>query len=356
MPAASRAMPAAFGHKRGRPTLLRALRWLFVSLLLFGPRGAPAVHAADAEPTAFRPPLVVVHALGPLDPQVARMACRSLLEAYPVRCKVGEGRSLPAAWAAWNPERAQLDARTLLDLLFAQGRDPAALIELDLTHVDIYEGNKPFVFGLASLTDRVAVVSLARVTTGGPQFEHRLSKLVRHEVAHTLGLHHHDDTQCVMRQDPTVGSLDTAPTAPCEGCRQHLDRRARAVARPGQADLDRALGHIVRGDVLSARATLVRSFRAGHGDLVLLEDFATVFLEGGHYDEAIEILRYVVARGPARAEVQLKLGLAFHQRGAEGDHLRAAEQLEGVLARHPEWAQLHPQLETLRAQGPVEPR
>lgn len=337
------------GRAQAWPRRVRGLAgWIGAALLSILPLPASAVHS----PPAFRPPMVVVRALGPMDPEEPRQACRRLLEAFAIRCQVGEPRALVEVFPYWNAERSQLDARATLDALFRTPRDPEGLIELDLTHLDIFEGDKPFVFGLASLTDRVAIVSLARIRNPGDKFGHRLAKLVRHEVAHTLGLHHHAERDCVMRQDPTPESLDTAPTRPCPRCHQSVQTQLARLSRPGQRHLDASRGHLVRGDLLAARAGVAAALRARIADIGLYEDFALAFLESGAHDEAIALLRYVLRRDPDRAQAQLKLAWAFQQRGRDGDHERALAQLEGVLILRPDWTRLEDQLATLRAQGP----
>lgn len=351
---AAQAIPTSPRATGGPP---RGVRAALLAMLLVWSWALARPAAADTPPTiaTVRPPMIVVRALGPMDPEDTRHACRSLLEAFPVRCQVGDPRPLVEVFAYWNHDRRQLDARGTLEHLFTSDRDPQALIELDLTHLDIYEGDKPFVFGLASLTDRVAIVSLARIHAPTERLEHRLTKLVRHEVAHTLGLHHHNLSGCVMRQDPTLESLDQAPTTPCPVCQPQLTAQLQALARPGQRLLDQTRGHLVRGDRLAARRGVVATLQAGHQDLQLYEDFASAFLDGGGYDEAIALLRYVLRRDPQRAQAQLKLAWAFQERGLEGDQQRALEQLEGVLVLRPDWTRLQAHLATLRAQGPGTP-
>lgn len=312
-----------------------------------------AMPETSAEP---RPPLVVVRALGPVPSERLRGVCRLLLAEHPVRCVVRGSRSVTDVFDAWDPERTQLDARQALDLLF-ETRSHDAVVELDVTAIDLYEDGKPFVFGLASLPDRTALLSVARLGDDDEEQERaRLRTLVRHEFGHAVGLPHHDVADCVMRQDPTVASLDGAPEGPCVVCHTSLHRQLERLARPGQIALDRARGLLVRERREEARRTLVEALWAYHPDLGLLDDFAALFYEAGQYNEAISLLRHAVERDPGRPATYVQLGLAYQRRGRDGDLARAVGMFEQALELRPDWPSVAEHLavtrEELRAQGP----
>ncbi|MCA9649341.1 MAG: hypothetical protein KC501_05500 [Myxococcales bacterium] len=307
-------------------------------------------------PADARPPLVVVRALGPVPVEELRTACRVLLAEHPVRCVIRARRAITDVYEAWDPEREQLDARRTLDLLF-ETRSRDAVVELDVTALDLYEDGKPYVFGLASLPDRTAVISTSRLSSEDEaQVEARLRTLVRHEFGHAVGLPHHDVPQCVMRQDPTVASLDGAPDGPCERCHQQVDERVDALGRAGQPALDRARGLLLRGRREEARRTLVDALWAYHPDAELLDAFARVFFEAGQYNEAISLLRHNVDQQPQRAGSHLQLGLAYQRRDRDGDLARAVVCFEQAVALRPDWESVAAHLEAtraeLRAQGP----
>ncbi|MCX4245286.1 hypothetical protein [Paraliomyxa miuraensis] len=308
---------------------------------------------ASASP---RPPLVVVRALGPVPGEQLRGVCRVLLAEHPVRCVVRGSRSVTEAFEAWDPEREQLDARHALDLLFeSRGRD--AVVELDVTTLDLYEDGKPYVFGLASLPDRTALLSTARLRDDDPKrAEARLRTLVRHEFGHAVGLAHHDVAGCVMRQDPTVAELDGAPDGPCEVCHGALASRLDRLGRPGQTALDRARGLLVRDRREDARQTLVEALWAYRLDVPLLEDFARVFYEAGQYNETISLLRHAIEQDPGHPSTHVQLGLAYQRRGREGDLALAIDRFEQALELRPDWESVAEHLavtrEELRAQGP----
>jgi len=316
--------------------------------------GAPAGPVVPERAPEARPPLVVVRALGPVPSEQLRGACRVLLAEYSVRCVVRASRSETEVFAAWSEARAQVDARVVLDLLF-ETRSRDAVVELDVTALDLFEPGKPYVFGLASLPDRTALLSTARLGEGEAA-RARLRTLIRHEFGHAVGLSHHDVAACVMRQDPTVASLDGAPEGPCVGCRTTLDQQLVRLARPGQTALDRARGLLVRERREEARRTLVEALWAYHPDVELLDAFARLFYEAGQYNEAISLLRHAVRQQPQRAASYVQLGLAYQRRGRAGDLAEAVGHFERALRLRPHWERVaehlaHTRAE-LRAQGP----
>lgn len=339
-------------------TLVSAV-WLWAGpaddamLATAGSEGAEGVVRGSSEP---RPPLVVVRALGPVPSHLLRTPCRVLLAEHAVRCVVRRGLGMADVLPAWDVERAQLDARRALDASFDH-RSRDAVVELHVTALDLYEPGKAYVFGLASLPDRTAILSLSRLEGDEPGREdERLRTLVRHEFGHAVGLDHHDVEDCVMRQDPTVASLDEAPAGPCVVCRRGLERRLAALGRPGQTALDRARGLLVRERRGEARKTLIEALRSHPPDVELLDAFGRLFYEAGQYDDAIVLLRQALEREPERAAAYVQLGLAYEHRGRDGDLLRAVLSFEQALALRPDWEKVSEHLADTRAelsaQGP----
>jgi predicted Zn-dependent protease len=314
----------------------------------------PAAGELDP-PASSRPPLVIVRGLGPVPKRSLQRACEVVLATYPVRCEIRGSRSVFEAIAAWDEQREQLDARrTLETLLKLRGQDVG--VEVNLTTADVFEDDKPYVFGLASLVDRIALVSLARLGDDPETRKRRVGTLVLHEVGHTLGLRHHDAADCVMRQDATTRSLDTAPDDLCESCRSDLRATARELGRPGGLGLDRARAHLARGEHHMARAELVSALWAGATeDSDLLHAFATAFLEAGRLNESISVLRFVVATRPDFAPAHLNLATAYESRAEAGDLSLAVAHYEAARHLRPDWDLLDAHVHALRglaAQGP----
>ncbi len=225
----------------------RLVVWLAVMAVCSGAVWVgPLARAGQVGERSQGMPLVVVRGLGGVAPASLEHACRALLSSAPVRCEIRPPRPAGTYLAAWNEMRHQYDGRVLLQALFLQ-RAGDAHVELLVTSRDMYEAGKPYVFGLASLIDRVAIISTARIEDGTSRTARRLAKLVLHEAGHTFGLGHHHDDDCVMRTDATVASLDTAPLHACPRCHARLVQRAGELATPGPFAEDRARTHAVGG-------------------------------------------------------------------------------------------------------------
>jgi archaemetzincin len=128
--------------------------------------------------------------------------------------------------------RRQLDAAAVLEWL--RGHRPAdATCVLALTLEDLYADDAAWVFGYASVVDRVGVHSMLRYDPGfanvearGPEFEHtiltRALRVLAHEGAHMFGLRHCLHFECLM--NPTAGTedLDRLPLHLCPVCLRKL--------------------------------------------------------------------------------------------------------------------------------------
>ena len=135
--------------------------------------------------------------------------------------------------------RRQLDAEVLLAWLETQLPDDCACV-LALTLEDLYQpseaaqdGGSEYVFGLASIADRVGVHSMLRYDPGFADADDRpadferiiLTRAVRvvvHETAHMFGLRHCFHYSCVMNPTAGIADLDRAPLRLCPVCLRKL--------------------------------------------------------------------------------------------------------------------------------------
>jgi archaemetzincin len=143
----------------------------------------------------------------------------SLLEAMPSREREG---------------RRQLDASAMLAWLQPQ-RPPDCFSVLALTLEDLYEPGAAWVFGYASIVDRVGVHSMLRYDPGFANadarpigFEQtiltRALRVVVHETGHMFGLRHCVEFACLMNATEGLEDLDALPLDLCPVCLRELQQ------------------------------------------------------------------------------------------------------------------------------------
>jgi len=129
---------------------------------------------------------------------------------------------------AYDDRRQQYRASTLLAKLEASGvaRDEKILGIVD---ADLYAQELNFIFGQASTTSGLALISLCRLRQeyyGLPPdaslFLDRATKEALHELGHTFGLGHCPDTRCVMHFSNSLADTDWKQATFCSQCRPKL--------------------------------------------------------------------------------------------------------------------------------------
>ena len=135
---------------------------------------------------------------------------------------------------AWRRQpgllQPQLRTGDLLDLLRANLPEHAYCY-VGITMEDLYPGEGwNYVFGQASLRDRVAVYSFVRYfpefwgeASNDPKIVLRRSlKVLAHETGHAFGIHHCIAHHCVMNGSNHLGESDAAPLHLCPQCLRKL--------------------------------------------------------------------------------------------------------------------------------------
>ncbi len=124
----------------------------------------------------------------------------------------------------YNPYRKQYHASTLLEFL-SRVYYHDMLKFLALFPFDLYEEGLNFIFGLAQLGGKYAVVSTYRLQSPEERlFFERVFKEVNHELGHTFGLMHCKNRWCVMSFSNSLWEVDAKGRFFCENCSKILPK------------------------------------------------------------------------------------------------------------------------------------
>ena len=128
----------------------------------------------------------------------------------------GKARRVHPNWGG-----QQILSTYVLDLL-RDDRPRDAVAVIALTAADLWPGDGwNFVFGQASLSDRVGVWSLARLgdpASDGPVVLRRTIGTAAHETGHMLGIPHCTAYECGMNGSNSLRESDRLPLAFCPEC------------------------------------------------------------------------------------------------------------------------------------------
>lgn len=165
---------------------------------------------------------VTIQPLGDIAPEVLTEIRRCLADAYGAETNVAPGARLPNS--AWLPSREQYDATQLVKFLAKRHAEALGKV-LGVCDADLCTPILTFVFGVAEVAGRIAVISLHRLRQevyGLPPdrglFLQRCAKEAIHEIGHTCGLRHCIRYDCVMHSSESVEQADLKRMTFCPGC------------------------------------------------------------------------------------------------------------------------------------------
>ena len=137
----------------------------------------------------------------------------------------------------FDSERGQYIAHKILNFLNIRAQNMKYFRIIGVLNDDMYTKNYNFVFGLAKMNNRSALISIARLREefylnygtihrkieSYKKLEERILKEAIHELGHTFGLEHCINT-CIMQFSNNLIDTDNKPKEFCDSCRVKLQR------------------------------------------------------------------------------------------------------------------------------------
>ena len=160
--------------------------------------------------------------VGDLDRGILGRVSRTLSGRFGFACETAPPMELPAG--ALNEARRQYNAKTILKQL--SDRCPANSLRIfGITPVDLFVPVLKYVYGLAQIEGKCALVSFCRLQQQFYELppDHRLllkriEKTALHEMGHTFGLTHCRDRKCIMYSSTRIEDTEFKPSVFCPTC------------------------------------------------------------------------------------------------------------------------------------------
>ena len=157
----------------------------------------------------------------------------AIREVYGIESRVG--RIKHDLLYSYHADRSQFNATQILNRTVGLSPADTALFIVD---VDLYVEKLNFVFGLADMNRRRAIISLTRLRPEiyglAPDrglFLKRTAKEAVHELGHLLGLAHCPEPSCVMHFSNRLEDTDLKESFPCAVCRGSIEEKQQVAHR-----------------------------------------------------------------------------------------------------------------------------
>ena len=177
--------------------------------------------------------------VGPVDPAVLAMLKEGI--AGVLSADVRSGKAVEPHIDAYDAQRSQYSAETILNDLAARGSEDPSEHVLGVADCDLYVPDLTFVFGAA--LGGAALISITRLrqefynrkADADILYKRMMTEAV-HEVGHSYGMRHCFDPACVMFFSRTIGDTDRKGFDFCNACRETISRLSKPLLEISEDD------------------------------------------------------------------------------------------------------------------------
>ena len=178
--------------------------------------------------------------VGGVDEEVLSVLRTTISKTFPNARSVIAREGVPVQEESYSYSRRQYESTKIIMKLHEKFKMASTDRVLGVTSVDLFVPRLNFVFGEAQCPGKIALISLYRLRPefygDAPNrnlFFERAEKEAVHELGHTLGLRHCDDSRCVMFFSNSIVDTDAKGSPFCGKCAQRLKSNLRRLGLEG---------------------------------------------------------------------------------------------------------------------------